>query len=194
MKEQPEKGDGILTSKGKENYAKLLEFLSNPENDWPCRQRYSTKILGYKAENQVYRTLSPDHLTEIEDQALANRKTRSARQIGLVREALFKRAIGYKHPAVHILSNRIKTIDGKGIVTEKTEPLIVDITKEYPPDPVAAREFLDRTEGKVTDKQEITHSYEDLSDEELDQQIAALISENRGLVETVMALVGDGGE
>ena len=52
------------------NKAKLLAYLSNPENDWPKRQEYSAHILGYKNDNQIYRTMTPDELTAVESEAM----------------------------------------------------------------------------------------------------------------------------
>lgn len=56
-----------------------------------------------------------------------------------IAEALYHRAKGYEHPAVHILRNTVKKFDEKGkLSSEETEPLIVDIVKHYPPDTAAA--------------------------------------------------------
>ena len=86
-----------------------------------------------------------------------------------VEVSLYERACGYKHDAVHILTNRIKTFDDKGkVISEETEPLIIDIVKEYPPDTTAAifwlknrkkEEWRDRTELTVgLDKDTISHA------------------------------------
>ena len=74
-----------------------------------------------------------------------------------VERSLFERATGYKHPAVHVLSNRVKTLDLEGkTITEKTEPLIVDIQKEYAPDPVSMIFWLkNRKRKEWSDKQDI---------------------------------------
>ena len=136
MGDQGEKRDKKLTPKGRLNYANLLEYLSNPENDWPKRTDYSCQILDYVKPHQIYATLTPQILTEIESEAMEIRKARTARQRSHVYNALYRRAIGCKHDAVHISNYQ-------GVITD------TDIEKEYPPDAVAAREFLDRTEGKV---------------------------------------------
>ena len=100
------------------NREKLLKFLSDWENEWPPRYLYSTQILGYKNEAQIYHTLTPNDLTEIEAEALEIRKKSCSKQRSEIYKSLFD--------------------EGKsGNVN-------------------AAKEFLDRTEGKVTEKKEIT--------------------------------------
>jgi len=166
MKDMVNNGDDIgrnLTPQARRNYIRLLEYLSDPDRDWPCRHRYSRQILGYKKPNAIYKYLSPRDLTAIETQAMQNRIRRAARQRAMVRQALFKKAMGYTVQKI-----KVATYEGK-----ITDQVVID--KHYPPDPVAAREFLDRVEGKVKDVREVAHRYEDLSDEELDAQIEALM-------------------
>lgn len=43
----------------------------------------------------------------------------------------------------------------------------------------AIKEILDRSAGKAVERQEISHKYENLSDEELDQRLAALTAESK---------------
>lgn len=120
---------------------KLLEFLGNPENDFPYRCRMG-KILGV-TKKTLYQHFTPTELSEIEAEAVQMRKDASSRQRMMVLESLYKRAIGFSHP-----ETKINVIDGEIVKTM--------VTKVYPPDRAAAQEFLDRTEGKVIDKTEIT--------------------------------------
>lgn len=56
-----------------------------------------------------------------------------------ITEALFKRATGYSHPEVKILTQKVKEFDENGnILREYTKPLLVDTIKHYPPDTGAA--------------------------------------------------------
>lgn len=121
--------------KNKQIYTdKLIHYLSNPENNFPKRKDYP-RILGI-CRVTLYKFLSPDELTDIEVEASENRRRCSSRQREHVLRALYTRALGYSHP-----ETRVNVIDGKIVQTK--------IRRHYPPDPVAAREFLDRTEGKV---------------------------------------------
>jgi len=60
-----------------------------------------------------------------------------------VAKALYNRAIGYSHPDTVILTNRVDVYDedGKKIET-RTEPLVVDTVKHYPPSEYAAHKWL----------------------------------------------------
>ena len=114
-----------------------------------------------------------------------------------VAHSLFQRAVGYSHPDVHILSNRVKIFDEYGkVIEERTEPLIVDIIKHYPPDSYACQKWLAlRQRAKWADTQkleisgEINHNHvlhvelDDISTEELELMekigLRQLMIENR---------------
>jgi hypothetical protein len=89
---------------------------------------------------------------------------------GKVANALYQVAIGYSHEDVQILTNRVKVKDERGkVIEERTEPLIVPVTKYYPPNVRAAIKFLQvRQPGRWSERTEvsgnITHSHKvDLS-------------------------------
>ena len=100
------------------NRFKILEYLSDPENEFLSRGELSITVLGYKQNRTIYRTFTPDELTEIEFQAFEERKRKSVRRRSKVYDAMYNEAIG-------------------GNVQ-------------------AAKEFLDRTEGKVKEKADMT--------------------------------------
>ena len=77
-------------SAGERNRAKLLKYLSDPDNDWPKRQDYSIQILGYKRDNAMYQHLSPPEITDIEKEALEVIKAQSSRQRRVLYAALFE--------------------------------------------------------------------------------------------------------
>ena len=91
----------------------------------------------------MYKHFSPAELSTIESEAVDIRKASCSRQRANVLEALYNRAMGCSHD-----ETRVNVVDGK---LEETV-----ITRHYPPDRAAAQEFLDRTEGKVIEKKEIT--------------------------------------
>lgn len=98
------------------NKSKILEYLSDPENDFLTRSEISITVLGYKQIRSIYKQFSPVELSEIEAQAFEERKRKSVRRRCKVYDSLYNEAIG-------------------GNVQ-------------------AAKEFLDRTEGKVKEKPE----------------------------------------
>lgn len=62
-----------------------------------------------------------------------------------VAESLYHRATGYSHPAVKILMQKTRIVEGEGdskVVTEEHEPLLVPFTEHYPPDTEAAKFWL----------------------------------------------------
>ncbi|MCG8643425.1 MAG: hypothetical protein MI862_27100 [Desulfobacterales bacterium] len=117
---------------------KMLEYWGDPENDFVNRGTMHKEVLKISGKT-FYGHFTPAELLEIESEASKLRRERSGKQRANVLGALYKRAVGYSHPDVHI-----SVYQGDVIIT--------DITKHYPPDPVSAREFLDRTEGKVAEK------------------------------------------
>ena len=98
------------------NKSKILEYLSDPENEFLTRSEISVTVLGYKQVRTIYKQFSPIELSEIEAQAFEERKRRSVRRRSKIYEALYNEAV-----------------DGNV---------------------QAAKEYLDRTEGKVLDRKE----------------------------------------
>lgn len=121
------------TSKGnakKKSRMKLVEFIGNPDNEFPNRTDMAVTVLGYKTTVSLYRLFTPLELSEIEGEGFELRKKRSARERSKIYKSLYDEGL-------------------KGNVQ-------------------AAREYLDRTEGKVTDKLDAkitTVSHEDALNE-----------------------------
>jgi hypothetical protein len=86
-----------------------------------------------------------------------------------VAASLYERATGYSHPDTHISNYQ-------GEVTK------TDIVKHYPPDTAAAFIWLKNRAG-WKDRKELDvkakHNYSEMTDEELDAEIAALESEDK---------------
>lgn len=134
-----------LQSRDKESLTKryratLLAYLSNPEMPFPIRSKYGD-IIG-KTRKTVYDHFTIEELSELENEAYNNRKSSCVRQRSNVLKALYDRAIGSHHA-----ENHIAVYEGEVIITPQI--------KRYPPDKAAAQEFLDRVEGKVSDKSEL---------------------------------------
>ena len=118
----------------------LLAYLSNPELPFPIRSKYGD-IIG-KTRKTVYDHFTIEELSELENEAYNNRKSCCVRQRANVLKALYDRAIGSHHA-----ENHISVYEGDITITPQI--------KRYPPDKAAAQEFLDRVEGKVSDKSEL---------------------------------------
>jgi hypothetical protein len=95
-----------------------------------------------------------------------------------VAHALYQAALGYKHKETVVLTNKIKKFSSDGkVISEHTEPLLVDVEKHYPPNVTAAVKWLQarqpeiwsnrlRLEGKI----DINHNIDlsEFSTEELE--------------------------
>lgn len=75
-----------------DNRRKLIEYLSNPENEFITRTRMSIEVLGYSHKETMYQYFSPFELDEIEHEAFELRKKRSVNQQSEVYKALYDQA------------------------------------------------------------------------------------------------------
>ncbi len=105
--------------------------------------------------------------------------------------SLLHRAVGFSHPDVHIMSQTIKEYDEDGkLVSSRTEPLIIPITKHYPPDTLALKLYLsnlgreygwsDATQVNMDVKHSgdiNIHKIEELSMDDLSEEVQALLFE-----------------
>jgi len=76
----------------KRNRIKLIEYIGNPENDFPNRAGMSQIVLGYKSPCNLYDHFTTDELIEIENEALEIRRTRYASWLSRVDIGQLKRA------------------------------------------------------------------------------------------------------
>lgn len=78
--------------KKEEITAKLTEYLSNPDNDWLSRTKLAVSVLGYANHVTLYKHVTPDELTAIEQEALTIRLKRMGGQVVQVVNMLGRRA------------------------------------------------------------------------------------------------------
>jgi hypothetical protein len=78
-----------------------------------------------------------------------------------VAKAYYKRAIGYSHPDIHIMANRVNEYDKEGnIIKSYNQPLLIPITKYYPPDSFACLKWLTtRQRENWADVAEVHHKH-----------------------------------
>jgi len=72
---------------------KLLDYLSDPDNDYLTRAKLATQVLGYKNEKSLHRLFSSAELHEIEREALEIRRTRYSPMISKIDRAVVISAI-----------------------------------------------------------------------------------------------------
>lgn len=105
--------------------------------------------------------------------------------------SLLHRGVGFSHPDVHIMTQTIKEYDENGkLKSSRTEPLIIPITKHYPPDTMALRLYLSNIgrEYGWSDAAQVNmdvkhsgdiniHKIEELSMDDLSEELQALLFE-----------------
>lgn len=72
--------------------SKLLEYMSDPNNDFPTREQMSLEILGFAQRQTINKVFSVEELHEIEQEALENRRRKYASILAKVDSALLERA------------------------------------------------------------------------------------------------------
>jgi hypothetical protein len=80
------------TPKKKDNYDKLLAYLSDPSHGMLDRAEWSTLILGYKQAHSIYSHFSSDELNQIEWEALEIRRKRYASELSKVDKGVLEKA------------------------------------------------------------------------------------------------------
>ncbi len=74
------------------NKERLIEYLANPENEWPSKEKLSQEVLG-KKYNYINRTWSPGEFQElIAEPALRLRRGRYAKDLAEVDRTLLRKA------------------------------------------------------------------------------------------------------
>ena len=61
-----------------ENKRKISTYLNDPDNEWLHRAGLGVTVCGYKDQRSLYKHFSPEELTELENEALEERKRRSS--------------------------------------------------------------------------------------------------------------------
>ena len=91
-------------------------MLSDPDNEWLNRTKLAITVCGYPGQRSLYRYFSPEELTEIETEALEERKRRSSGKRAVIYDAMFLKA---KEGDVAAMKEFLDRIEGK--VVTKTE-------------------------------------------------------------------------
>lgn len=120
--------------------AKLVEYLSDPENPSLTREEYAKNLLGI-ARNTLYKHFSPETLAEIEAEGLGLRRARCAGTSANVDRALVNRALAGDVGAIKLYYQRIEGWSERSTVA--VEPNLEDlrelaISKGYDPEEYVA--------------------------------------------------------
>jgi len=99
-----------------ENKRKIAAYLGDPDNEWLNRTKLAITVCGYQGQRSLYRHFSPEELSEIETEALEERKRRSSGKRAVIYDAMFLKA---KEGDVAAMKEFLDRIEGK--VVTKTE-------------------------------------------------------------------------
>lgn len=103
---------------------KALEFLANPDNDFPTRVVLATEVLGLANSQSLYNIFTVDELHDLEREALELRRTKYASALAQVDAAMLTAAKGGDSKAAKLVYQRLegwsekKSID-HGVSNEK---------------------------------------------------------------------------
>ena len=73
---------------------KIIEFIGNPENEFPNRRQMANFACGYKDPHYLYKVFTVDELAQIEKEGLEIRRSKYTRFIAYIDSAVFKAASG----------------------------------------------------------------------------------------------------
>lgn len=93
---------------------KLLDYLSNPGNDYIPRYRLSVEVLGKKDPSYIHHLFSVSELDEIESEALGLRRKKYAPALAKADKGLLKRAADGDPAAVKLAYQRFENWTEKG--------------------------------------------------------------------------------
>ena len=96
------------TSTRDRNRDKLLQYLGNPENDWPDRTSMALKVLGYKSTASLYKMFTLAELQDIEREGLDIRRGKYSNLLARVDKSLIEAAIAGDPRAAKLVYQRFE--------------------------------------------------------------------------------------
>lgn len=139
------------------NTHRMLQYLSDPNNQFITRIQMVTQVLGYKNASAIYNNFTPDELHEIEREALDIRRRKYASHLAEVDMALLKAAKEGNPAAAKLVYQRFEGWSEKTRVeSNETKPLVVirDRMTCFPPEPKTMEEWEALVHGKQNKAQE----------------------------------------
>ncbi|BEQ16027.1 hypothetical protein [Desulfoferula mesophila] len=99
----------------------ILEYLTNPDNEWPTRQDLATKVLGI-SQGMLYQHFTGAELDQLEAEALNLRRSQIARYSVKVDRALYDKAVEGDVSAMKLWYQRM---EGMGQDAPPTGKLVI---------------------------------------------------------------------
>lgn len=90
--------------------AKIIDYLSDPENEWPNKVDLAVTVLGYAHVQALYNHFSVQEMHEMYREGLEARKKNAAYGLGIAYNALLKAS---KDGNVQAIKEYIERLEGK---------------------------------------------------------------------------------
>lgn len=125
--------------------ARILDYLSNPENPWIDRQTLATEVLGYRKAQSLWNLIPSAELNQIEQEALELRRKRCAHISARVDQALLEKALSGNVQAIKLYYQRFEGW---------SEKLLLDPRDSRKQTVVVINTGTDDEEAEILDKRE----------------------------------------
>ncbi|MEN6373547.1 MAG: hypothetical protein ABFD75_02040 [Smithella sp.] len=134
----------------------MLQYLSDPNNQFISRAQMVTEVLGYRNASAIYNHFTPTELHEIEREALDIRRRKYAPQLAEVDIALLKTAKEGNPAAAKLVYQRFEGWSEKTRVeSNETKPMVVIHSRltNFPPEPKTMEEWEALVKGQRKQKE-----------------------------------------
>jgi len=114
------------------NKDKLLEYLTNPENEFRNRTFLATEVLGYKKRQSLTNCFTSAELDQIEAEALEIRRSKYSSDLAKIDASLLKAAKGGDTAAIKLAYQKFegwKEVTRKELTGKNGEPVEVNNTR-----------------------------------------------------------------
>ncbi len=118
---------------------KLLEYLENPDNEWLDRTSLAEKVLEI-AQPTLYQHFTSEELTEIEIEALNNRRKRYTRQLSEIDKTVLAKAKTGHPVLINVAYDRFQgpVIQRHEVSGKDGKPIAIT---SFPPEPSSLAEW-----------------------------------------------------
>ena len=108
------------------NRQKIIDFISDPENDFPTRSEMALIICNYKDIASLYKIHTKEELSEIEADGLAARRKRYTSLLSEVDKAMITEAKMGNHAAAKLIYERIEGAVDQGVNVHHSGNILED--------------------------------------------------------------------
>lgn len=100
---------------------KILEYIGDPENDFPNRGAIAKKICGYSDHRQLYKVFTVSELDQLEKEGMEIRRRRSTRIVARVDQAIIKQAMQGDVRAARLVFAKLEGWTEAGVRNKKKD-------------------------------------------------------------------------